>query len=65
MMNQHHESSLDRRIALNDYIVNCNVRKDVKVLIMDAEKRKSPWCGDCGEPQYKCFCDERKQPHQS
>lgn len=65
LMNQHREHSLDRRIALNDYIVNCNIRRDVKELLKDTEKKKNFWCDGCGEPRYKCACDEQTQVRSS
>lgn len=65
LMNQHRETALDRRIAINDYIVDCQIRHDVKELLKDAEKKNNFWCGGCGEPRYKCACDEETQLRQS
>jgi len=65
LMHQHREHSLDRRIALNDYIVDCQIRHDVKELLKDAEKKNNFWCNGCGEPRYKCCCEEIKQARQS
>ena len=65
LMNQHREHSLDRRIAINDYIVNCNIRNDVKELIRESKKKEAFWCSGCGELKHKCACDEEKTIHQS
>jgi uncharacterized membrane protein len=65
LMNQHQEHALDRRIAINDYIVDCQIKKDVKELVKDMEKKNNFWCGGCGEPRYKCCCEERKRLNQS
>jgi len=65
LMHQHREHSLDRRIALNDYIADCQIRHDVKELLKDAEKKNNFWCNGCGEPRYKCCCDERKELNRS
>ena len=58
LMHQHQEHLLDRRIALNDYIVDCQIKNDVKTLLKDVEKQNNFWCNGCGEPRYKCYCDE-------
>ena len=65
LMNQHREISLDRRIAVNDYIVDCQTRNDVKELLNEAKKKNNFWCDGCGEPRYKCACDEHKSVHTS
>jgi uncharacterized membrane protein len=65
LMNQHNERVLDRRIAINDYIVDCQIKNDVKTLLKDMEKKNNFWCNGCGELRYKCACNEAIQPHQS
>lgn len=65
-MNQHRQASLSQRISLNDYLVDCQIRRDVKELHplikemhrdMEEEKKNNSLCDGCGEPRYKCYCN--------
>jgi hypothetical protein len=65
-MNQHRRALIDRRIALNDYIVNCQVKSEVKIIQplivglhkdMEEKNKNNIWCNGCGELRYKCYCN--------
>lgn len=66
LMNQHRQASLSQRISLNDYLVDCQIRRDVKEIHpliqslhkdMEEKKKNNFWCDGCGEPRYKCYCN--------
>ena len=64
---QYRQAALDRRITLSDYIIEIQIRRELKALHplitalhSDMEKKKNFWCEGCGEPRYKCCCNERK-----
>jgi uncharacterized membrane protein len=73
LMTQHRQAALDRRITVSDYVVDCRIQQEIKelrpliqALHKDMEDKKNNFlCNGCGEPGYKCCCDERVQPHQS
>ena len=65
LMAQHHQTGLNRRIIISDYIVNCQLQKELKGLDplikelhkdMEEKKKNNFWCDGCGEPRYKCYC---------
>lgn len=73
-MTQHRQAGLDRRITISDYIVNCQMQREIKELRpliqslhrhMEEKKKNNFLCNGCGEPRYKCCCEDHIQPHQS
>lgn len=63
--NQYRQAALDRRITLSDYVVELRIQKQLKQLSpliaelhSEMEKKKNFWCDGCGEPRYKCYCNE-------
>lgn len=64
---QYHQATLDRRITLSDYIIECRIQKELKQLHpliealhsdMGDKNKRNFWCDGYGEPRYKCYCDE-------
>jgi uncharacterized membrane protein len=61
---QYRQAALDRRITLSDYIIECQIQKELKqlhpmitALHNDMEKKKN---FGCDEPRYKCCGNEEK-----